>query len=125
MNTFKQQRGMTAGGLLLILGLIGFFAMVTLKTVPILIEYASVKGALDSLPHEPGLGKGGKKEIIKKIESQFYIDAVEKVSPKEDITITKKDNAWIVTADYEGRATLFGNVGIWIHFLKTVEVPRK
>ncbi|TNF96089.1 MAG: DUF4845 domain-containing protein [Gammaproteobacteria bacterium] len=125
MRKFKQQRGMTMGGLLLVLGLIGFFTMITLKVVPLYIEYGSVAGALDSLRTFPGLGKEGVKAIRNKIDGQFYIDTVETIRAKDvKIERDKKKKVWNVTADYEGRATLFGNMGVWVHFVKTVEVDR-
>lgn len=125
MRTLKQQRGMTFGGLLLVLGLIGFFTMVTLKVVPLYIEYSSVAGALDPLNTYPNLGKQGKKAIIKKIDAQLYIDGVERIKGKDMIIEKdKKKKVWNVTADYEARAGLFGNLGVYVHFLKTVEVPR-
>jgi len=124
MKIMKKQQGMTFFGLVLVLGLIAFFALVTLKVVPLYIEYSSVAGALDGLIGVPNIGKQGKKAMINRIDGQFYIDDVETIAGK-DLIFTKEKTVWKVTADYEARTKLFSNISIVAHFKKTVDVPRK
>ncbi len=126
MITKDKQRGMTFLGLLIILGLIGFFAVVILKMTPLYLENSTVNSALDDLVQDAGIGKKGAKAIRKKIDRNFYINDVKNISAKEDIAIekSKEKKVWNVSANYEARTSLFGNVGIFIEFQKTVEVPR-
>ena len=125
MSTLKNQQGLTFFGLLIILGLIAFFALVTLKVVPLYVENGSINSTLDALPQTEGVGKKGKKAMMKQIDAQFYINDVKSISAK-DITFekSKESKVWNVSADYEARVILFKNVGVFIDFKKTVEVPR-
>lgn len=125
MITKDKQRGITFLGLLIILGLIGFFAVVILKVTPLYLENSTVNSALDDLAQDAGIGKKGKKAMRKKIDRNFYINDVKNISAK-DIAIekSKEKKVWDVSANYEARTSLFGNIGVFIEFQKTVEVPR-
>ena len=51
----KRQQGLTLISLVFILGLIGFFVMLTLKIVPIYLDHGKVKSALEALKATPEL----------------------------------------------------------------------
>ena len=125
MITKDKQRGITFLALLIILGLIGFFAVVILKVTPLYLENSTVNSALDDLVQDAGIGKKGKKAIRKKIDRNFYINDVKNISAK-DIAVekSKEKKVWNVSANYEARTSLFANIGVFIEFQKTVEVPR-
>ena len=101
---------------------IGLFA---LKTGPLYLENGSISKAMDDLIHVPNIGKQGKKAIRKRLDGQFYVDAVESIEGKDiQITKSKEKKVWLVTADYEAKRVLAKNVYVLVHFSKTVEVPR-
>ena len=54
MRALTRQRGMTGIGWLIVLGLIGFFALLTLKMVPSYLEYYKIVATLDSIAEEKG-----------------------------------------------------------------------
>ena len=62
-NKRHDQRGMTAIGWLLVLGLIAFFTLITLRLVPLYIEYGKVASVLESLPDENRIGSMTSAEI--------------------------------------------------------------
>ena len=127
MNTLRQQRGLSFFGLLIVLGLIAFFALVTLKVVPLYMENSSVNHAFDQMAATPGIGKKGKRAMLQRIKNQFDIDNVSSIRPKDDIMVDKSEDGknWVVWVKYEARADLFANVGVYANFEKAVEVPRK
>ena len=63
MSTRYNQRGMTAIGWLLVLGLIGCFTLVTLRLVPLYLEYYKVVAVLEGLE--------GKKSIVDKSNAEI------------------------------------------------------
>ncbi len=83
MNTWHHQRGMTAIGWLLVLGLIAFFTLVTLRLVPMYLEYAKVVSTLESLPNEPGISKLSKGEIVSIITKRFGVNDVRECRSEE------------------------------------------
>ena len=125
MRTFRQQRGMGFLPMLIIFAMVAAIGLFGMKTLPLYIENSSVNAALDSLIGVPNIGKQGKRAMIKRIDGQLYIDAVERFSAKQLIFVKSKDKkSWIVTADYEAKADLVKNLSVVVHFVKTVEVSR-
>ena len=125
MNTLRQQRGLTFLSLLLVIALIAFFALVIMKVGPMYIENASVNASVQNLMGLPGIGKEGPRGIKRRIQNQLDIDDVKSFHSKDaKIVKSKESNVWLVTAEYEARTILFKNIGVFILFSKTVEVPR-
>lgn len=124
MITMKKQKGVSFIGLMIILALVAFAGLFGMKVFPLYMENASINAALDGLIGVPDIGKQGKKAMIKRLEGQLYIDDVKSIEAKNFI-YKKGKKVWFVTADYEARAPLFGEISVVAHFVKTVEVPRK
>ena len=126
MKTLQQQRGLSFFGLLIILGLIAFFALVTIKVVPLYLENGAINAAFDKMAETSGIGKKGKQAMIQRIKNQFDIEDVKSIG-RDDINVDKSEDGknWIVWTKYEGRAHLFANIGVYTKFEKSVEVPRK
>lgn len=122
--TMTKQRGMSFSAMMATMVLIAFFALLAIRVIPLYLEWGTVSGALDSLV-EGNLGKQGKPAMVKRINAQFQVDNVESISARDIVFIRAQDaKVWRVTAEYEARANLYNNVGVFIQFNKTVEVPR-
>ncbi len=120
-----NQKGITFPGLLIVLSLIGFFALIILKVTPLYLENSTINSALDSLVEEAGIGKKGKRAMRNKLDSNFYINNVKSITGKDiKFEKSKEKKIWIVSAEYEARSMLFKNIGVFIEFKKTVEIPR-
>jgi hypothetical protein len=113
---------MTAIGWLLVLGLIAFFTLVTLRLVPMYLEYAKVVSTLESLPNEPGITNMGKAEIVSIINKRFDINDVRNVDPKKAL-ISKERGVLTIGFSYERREHLISNIDVVGKFDKQVEVP--
>jgi hypothetical protein len=112
---------MTAIGWLLMLALIAFFTLITLRLVPAYLEFAKVTSVLESLTNEPGITRQTKGEIIKLISKRFDVNDVYQVDPK--LVEVKKDKGVLkVSINYERREHLVGNVDVVTTFDKQVEV---
>ena len=122
MNTWHHQRGMTAIGWLLVLGLIAFFTLVTLRLVPMYLEYAKVVSTLESLQNEPGISKLSKGEIVSIITKRFDVNDVENVDPRK-VLISKERGVLKIGFSYERREHLISNIDVVGKFDKSVEVP--
>jgi len=118
MQSLKRQNGMTAIGWLIVLALIGFFVLLTLRMVPSYLEYYKVVSTLDSLKKETLESPGA---IRKLLERRFDISYVETIQPK-DVIIKPIGPNFQVIADYESRKHLFANVDVIMSFYKEVLV---
>lgn len=121
MRGLHKQRGMTAIGWVLVLGLIAFFAVVVLRLAPIYLEYSKVSSVLESLKNEPGITRSSKTEISKLIGRRFDVNDVDNVKAK-DAEIKTQNGRLTVTMKYERRTNLLGNIDLVAKFDKSIEV---
>jgi Domain of unknown function (DUF4845) len=119
MQSLKRQNGMTAIGWLIVLVLIGFFVLLTLRMLPSYLEYYKVVSTLDSLQKETSLDSPD--AIRKLLDRRFNISYVESIEPK-DVIIKAMGPNFRVIADYESRKHIFANVDVVMSFYKEVLV---
>jgi len=116
-----HQRGMTAIGWLIVLGLIGFFVLLGLRMVPAYLEYHKVQSSLASLEKESGFSSPA--EIRRLLERRFDVNYVTVITPK-DIIIKPSGSNYRVAANYEHSEHVIGNVRVVMDFNKQVLVKR-
>ncbi|WP_455234442.1 DUF4845 domain-containing protein [Thiogranum longum] len=121
MKTWHRQKGMTAIGWMLVLGLIAFFALVTLRLLPLYLEYAKVASTFESLANEAGIATKTRPEILSLIGKRFEVNDVRSVDPKLT-QVRKEGRAMKVSIQYERREHLVGNIDVVAVFEKSVEV---
>ena len=121
MDRWHHQRGMTAIGWMLVLGLIGFFALITLKLFPLYMEFGKVSSVFESLENEPGITRKSRSEIVSLIDKRFDVNDVRNVDPKAT-KVSKDKGVLSVSIQYERREHLFANIEVIATFDKQVEV---
>lgn len=121
MRTLKQQKGVTAIGWLIILGLIAFFVMIALRLFPIYAEKYNIVASLNSLTKEPQVTRKSKADIQKLILRRFLINDV-KNAGRKNITITKRAGVLNVTVKYQVKTKLFGELSLVADIDESVEV---
>ena len=121
MHSMHQQKGVTAIGWLIILGLIGFFVLLILKMYPSYYEYYMISSTLETMSKDSGFESPA--EIRDKAERRFDISYVDTITPKQ-LIIKPYGQSWMVTAKYESRVHLFYNVSVVMDFDKQVKVKR-
>ena len=121
MRSLQQQKGVTTIGWLIILGLIGFFVLLTLRMAPAYMEYYKVASTLESMAQESGFGSP--QEIRRMAENRFDISYVTSIT-KKDLKIKPFGQNYLVGAKYESRVHLFANVYVVMTFDKQVKVKR-
>ena len=116
----KGQRGLTFLSIILILGLIAFFVLLTLKIAPIYMNHSKVVNALAALENMPDIDVMSKREIQMSLNKRFNMNYVEKVGG-DDITITKSSNYTKVEIEYEVVEKLVGNLSVLVEFSDSFE----
>ena len=113
----KHQNGMTYLGMLIMLIVIAFFAIVLIKVAPLYMEHFKVKSSLDSLAQEAKDDQSvlSPIEIEKHLLNRLSINDVQHVT-KDDIKITRDGRKMVVEVDYEARVTLFDNLDLVARF---------
>jgi hypothetical protein len=121
MNKWHHQKGMTAIGWLLVLGLIAFFTLITLRMLPLYLEYTKVASTMESLKEQPGITNQTKAQIVGIVSKRFGVNDVKNVDPKL-IKVSKDGGVLKVSIKYERREHLVGNVDVVATFDKEVKV---
>jgi hypothetical protein len=120
----SRQQGLTLISLVFILGLIGFFVLLTLKIVPIYLDHGKVKSALEALQETPELASKSEFEIRDSLNKRFSINYVYDVKP-ENIKVVKHGNYVKVDVEYETVVNLVGNLSALAEFHDTVEAGQE
>ena len=107
----RTQRGITLIGFVIVLGLVGFFAYIAMKLVPMYSEYYSVRQALKGLQAEPGIANRDPGKIQDLFFRRLYISYAENVKP-EHVKIERVDGGWNMRVDYEVRKPLMANLDV-------------
>ena len=107
----RTQRGMTLIGFIIVLALVGFFAYIAMKLVPMYSEYYAVKQALKGLQQEPGIANRDPAKIQDLFFRRLYISYSENVKP-EHVKIKRVDNGWQMDVSYEVRKPLLANLDV-------------
>ncbi len=122
--SFKRQSGMTFLGTIATFGLIGFFALLTLKILPIYLEHFKVVSSLESLKKTPELVEHSAHEIRNLLLRRLDINTVESVRP-EHIRVLKQGGVARVEVAYAVEKPLFGNLNVIVRFHDQIEAGRR
>jgi hypothetical protein len=107
----RKQGGMTLIGFVIVLAVIGFFAYIGMKLVPMYSEYYAVKSALKGLKNEPGIANQAPAKIQDLFFRRLYISYSENVKPA-NVTLERADGGWVMSVDYEVRKPLIANLDV-------------
>ncbi|MCK9636206.1 MAG: DUF4845 domain-containing protein [Methylobacter tundripaludum] len=119
-----RQQGLTLISLVFVLGLIGFFTLLTLKIVPIYLDHGKVKSALEALKQMPDLQTLSEFEIRDSLTKRFNINYVYDVN-QDDITVVRHGDYVKVDIEYETVVKLVGNLSALAEFHDSFEVGQK
>ena len=122
MTKSHHQKGMTAIGWLVVLGLIAFFSLIVLRLAPMYLEYAKVESVVESLHNEPGITSQSRMQILKLIENRFDVNDVRQVDPRAAVKISKDKGVMTVRVEYERREHLMANIDIVGTFDKEIRI---
>lgn len=121
MKAKHAQRGITLIGLIFLLALIGFVALVVVKCLPLYLNQMTIARDLHEVAKQ--VNTSGSEidvaEVRREVERRWDIDYVSQLEPK-DIKIGNTEKGMTMSYDYEARAHLFYNIFIVIHFAEDI-----
>ena len=113
-----KQQGMTFIGLVLVIAVVIFLAVIGMKVVPAYIEFSSVKNAIKYVAKDAKFSTMSKKEIASafdKSASTGYITVIK----GSDLVIEKNETGNVVTADYQVTLPIVANASVLLDFHAT------
>jgi len=121
MRNPQKQKGMSAIGWILVAMVVGVFALVAIKLIPVYIQGYEIGSSMDAMAGDQSLhGKSPldlKKALMRRLDINMIYDIHE-----DDIDITRSGDGYDIEIDYEPRIQLFGNLYFVVVFDRTVHV---
>jgi hypothetical protein len=112
-GSLQRQRGVSLLGLLFWAVLIGFVAVVGLKTFPAVNEYLTIQRAVNQIART---GASSVPEIRNAFEKQKEIEySITSIGGK-DLDITKENDKVVIGFKYDKEVELYGPVSLLLHF---------
>lgn len=121
----SRESGITLLGFLIVLVVLGFFAFIAMKLVPVYQEYYSVVGAMKGVAEEAGAAKFRTADVQNRMDRRFDISYVENLSYKDVKVAKTKTGQKVIWAKYEVRKPLMGNLDFVAKFDKKVPLGNK
>ena len=118
----SRQRGLGWFGLLFVLGVIAFTAIVVVKCLPIYLNQMKVASSVSKVASDPGNGRAEPQQLRSALQRYWDIEDIKYLQPR-DIKIKRTSSGRFLSYEYEARERLFYNISIVIDFAE--DVPLK
>lgn len=117
MRTMNRayQRGITLSGLIFAGLIVVLLAVLGMKVVPEVIEYAKIKSNINALAQDPTLKQASSQEIRKAYGRRAIVDHTSAVDP-QDLQITGNGSSMVLSFAYRKEIHLVGPVSLVIDF---------
>lgn len=116
----SQQRGMTVIGMLLLLIVLAFVALIVMKVAPMYMQYYTIKSTIESIRQEPQLAQMTAQDIQNGIQKRFDIGYVENITAK-DLKIRNESGGRVLDLVYQDERELF--YGLFVALKVNESVP--
>ncbi|KFN49004.1 DUF4845 domain-containing protein [Arenimonas composti] len=115
----RRQQGITLMSFVIVLIVVGFFAMIAMKLFPMYSEYHNLKGVMDEFAAQPNAARMSPSEVQTDLFRRFNIAYVTSVK-KENIKIIREGSRAQLNIAYEVRVPMIGNLDAVGVFDRTV-----
>ncbi len=120
---YRQQRGITALGLLILLAFVGLFVFAGIRLVPVYLEHMKIESVMTGVEKEFDGNGPSQRAIMNYIEKRFDVESVNVISVR-DVKIRRNGDAYDVVASYSNKTPFIANVSFEVDFEKKVTVRR-
>ena len=120
----KQQQGMTAIGLMILLVIFGFISFGIIQLVPVYLENMKVVQMLNQISDELSGSNANVTDIKRALEKRVDVEDLRGFDWREEVLITRSSNGYTVSTDYERQKDFVANVSLLTEFSHEVEITR-
>ncbi|MDS4021749.1 MAG: DUF4845 domain-containing protein [Candidatus Competibacter sp.] len=111
---------MTVIGMLLLIVVIAFVALIGMKVVPMYIQYFSIKSTIENVRKEPLLAQMTTSDIQNAIQKRFDIGYVDNISAR-DLKIRNERSGRVLDLIYQDERSLF--YGLYVVLKVNESIP--
>jgi hypothetical protein len=114
-----RQRGITVIGMLLLIVVLAFAALVAMKVIPMYVQYYTVKSTVESIRKEPQVTQMSVTDIHNAIQKRFDIGYVDNVRAR-DLKIRQDRGGRVLDLVYEDERELFYGLHVVLRVDETI-----
>lgn len=119
----RNEKGITLMSFVMVLAVMGFFALITMKLFPMYSEYNNLKSAMKELAAQPNSASLTLAQVQGELSRRFNIAYVESVDLKKDVKIIRGAGRTAkLNIAYEVRRPMFANLDVVGKFDHTVDL---
>lgn len=115
-----RQSGLTLIGLLLAVAVVGAILLVALRTIPSVVEYRAIVGAVNKIANDR---IESPREIQRSFDRFAAVDDITSIAGKDLLVQRQPDGSMSVSFAYEKRISLYGPVSLLIEYEGGKRVP--
>lgn len=114
----NRQLGMTFLGYAIVLAVIGFFAIMAMKLVPLYLEYQSVVRIMDGTAEENGPNTSPA-ALRSTIQKRLDVNNIDRLNAR-DFRVVREKGVVELSVEYEARTKFMGNLWFLLEFNHSV-----
>jgi hypothetical protein len=123
MKTRHKVEGITLIGFVIVLAVLGFFAYLAMRLVPMYVEYFGVLKAMEQLRQEPGAAQKSLAEVRGELSLKFNTQYVDETSvTPQSISLKREGGAATLRIAYEKRVPFLYNIDLVGKFDKSLNL---
>lgn len=111
----KKQNGAGMFGMIIIILMIVFAAILLMRLAPVYIEYFSIKKVFSAMKNDPEISSMTVKQVKSSFDRRATIDDIKSITG-EDLEVTKDGGKVEFAANYSKRVPLFANLNLCMDF---------
>lgn len=111
----NKQRGIGFAGLIFIIAVVVFIAVLGMKVVPAYMHNGEVVHIFKAVAADPEMQNAGVKDIRASFEKRAMMDNISEIRA-EDIQIDKEGGRLVLSASYPVKIPLAGNISLLLEF---------
>lgn len=111
----KNQRGVTLGGVMIFMFLVGFFAYAAARILPAYSDYWVVKKVITNMASQPDFKDWKDRDIYMKFDKEMSLNNITTIS-SSDLLVDRKTNSVTLSTSFSAKKPFIGPVGFCMDF---------
>ncbi len=119
----RRQRGMTLGGLMFLLLLVGFAAYAAFRVLPAYIDYWTVRSILRGVATQPEVERIKDRDLRERFARELRLNNITVVDAK-DLVIERVANGVLLSTEFSAKKPFIGAVHLCMDFTVRIDSTR-
>ena len=117
MHTPRNQKGLTLISMVIVLCVVGFFAYVAMKLIPVYTEYMGVVKSMKAVAGQPNSSEATLEQLRRNLDTNFSVQYVDETAiPADGIKLETQGGQRKLRIVYDKKIPVLYNVSLLAHF---------